>query len=79
MFLAISMTFWSHLGLGLGVGTRSGYGYGSNWISCSIPRTYSTWSSTLDYESKTLMETLQYGKGLGRMILPFLSNGSWFH
>ena len=72
MFLVASIIFWAHLGLGLGVGTRSGSGF--DWTSYSIPITDSTWSSASYYESETLMETLSYAKGLGRMVLASLSN-----
>ena len=70
-------TFWAHLGLELGAGTQSGSKF--DWTSSSIPKTYSTWFFSSDYEYETLIETLSYAKGLGRMNLPSLSNGSWYY
>ena len=70
MFLAASITFCDHLGLGLGVGTV--FGSGSLWNSSSISSTDSIGSSTSDSEFETLMETLSYAKGLGKIVLPSL-------
>ena len=55
LFPTALMIFWAHLGLGLGVGV--GYGSQSGWATFSILSSWSSWSSSSDFEYEILVKT----------------------